>query len=34
MKMIDIKDTHGKEIDDFFADIYSTNRNELKLNDN
>ena len=29
MKDLDIKDTHGKEIDDFFSnitDIYSTNR--------
>ena len=34
MKMIDVKDRHGKEIDDFFNNIYSTNRNELKLNDN
>ena len=34
MNIIDIKDTHGKEIDDFFNNIYSTNRNELKLNNN
>jgi hypothetical protein len=26
MNIIDIKDTHGKEIDDFFTDIYSMNR--------
>ena len=26
MKMIDVKDTHGKEIDDFFTDIYSMNK--------
>ena len=35
MNIIDIKDTHGKELDDFFSnitDIYSTNRIGLHNN--